>query len=111
MLGRLLDMQSLYQLLQGEPWLVLFLWHHIIGLLELWKYPQIPQGSFNLQPWSLSSEGRTLRSPYTYEVISFSKVDLGKEWASGVKISSNKSSCGEHKIAVFLGHCVSFTQD
>lgn len=37
MLSRLLDMQSLYQLLQGEPRLSLFLWYCTIGCLKLWK--------------------------------------------------------------------------
>lgn len=46
--GRLLDVQSLDQLLQGEPWWILFLWHCIVALLKLWKYARIPQGSFNL---------------------------------------------------------------
>lgn len=54
---------------------------------------------------------QNLRTSYIYEVISFPKVDLGKEWELGVKNSSNKSSYGKHKIAVFWGHCVSFTQD
>lgn len=35
MLGRFLDMQSLYQLLQGESCLIFFLWHNIIVLLKL----------------------------------------------------------------------------